>query len=106
MESCVQFWILRYVRDTLRYSGTMENHHDDKGTGVSLLRRKAERGGTSQSAEKAAQGEFINVYKYWKEGCKEDWLFGCSVPGQKAIGTNWKTRRSAYTSGTLYCMAD
>lgn len=104
MESCFQFWILRYMRD--KDNRTTESHQDDKRTGVSLLRRKAERGGTSQSAEEAAQGDFINVYKYWKEGCKEDWIFWCPVPGQKAIGTNWKTRGSAYTSGTLYCVAD
>jgi len=50
----------------------VKGHQDDEGTGVSLLRGKAERAGLVQPGEERAQGDLSNVYKYLQGGCKED----------------------------------
>lgn len=48
-----------------------EGHQDTEGTGVPLLREKAERAGPTQPGKEEAQGDLINVYKCLKGRCKE-----------------------------------
>lgn len=47
-----------------------QGHQDEQGTGAPLLWEKAERAGTVQAGKEEAQGDFFNIYKYLKRGCK------------------------------------
>jgi len=102
-ECCVQCWAPQYKRDMDLLVSPTKGHKDDYGTGVPHTWGKAERAGTVQRGEKKAQGISSKHINIWREGAET------TEPGSfqwcpQAMGMNWNTARTVWTSGHTFLL--
>ena len=91
------------VQERRRHVGesSVKNHEDDEGTRASHMWGKAERGGTVHPGEQEAQ-EGINAWRDSANSIEPGSSQWCPEPGEEALGTNWNTVRSVWTTGNVF----
>ena len=83
-----------------------QGYQDSERPGAPLVCGKAVRAGTVQPGEEEAQGDFIDVYKYLKEGFKEDGgRLSSVVYSDRTRGNGHKVQHRKYSrhTGKQFC---